>query len=208
MLVSVNREIPAKRSFDEIVGENIRAYRTAKDLSQAQLAEALSAQIGERIHQQTIQKIEKGLRPLKYAEAAAIAGILSVPYAVLENGKTQAVRNSAALRGMSRQLSDLTSELSELAQKITNVLVDLAFGLAAIRSYGPEDQPAKFEYENALSWLQNQWGQEFDTQLKDALRKNAWVSDIKPELNAETYHGVLEKISKLEMKRYQDEPDA
>lgn len=58
---------------DKVIGENVQRFRTAKGLSQAQLAEALN------VAQQTILKIEKGTRPLRYTEAAAIAQTLDIP---------------------------------------------------------------------------------------------------------------------------------
>lgn len=65
------------QEMDERIAENVRRFRTAAGLSQAQLAEALS-EYGYTFQQQTILKIEKGDRPLKFAEALAIAHALRV----------------------------------------------------------------------------------------------------------------------------------
>ena len=64
--------------MDKHVGSNVQRFRVARGMSQSDLAEAMS-QGGERVHQQTILKIEKGTRPLKYAEAARLSDVLQVP---------------------------------------------------------------------------------------------------------------------------------
>lgn len=66
--------------FDELVGANIRRYRDALGLSQTDLSERLTRP-GEPFHQQTVQKIEKGTRPLRLSEAARIAEVLGVSIA-------------------------------------------------------------------------------------------------------------------------------
>lgn len=63
---------------DEKVGENVQVFRKARGLSQAQLAEKMSAAGVEGMYPQTILKIEKGARSLKFHEGLALAKILQV----------------------------------------------------------------------------------------------------------------------------------
>ena len=61
-------------SLDVTAGENIRRLREQLGYSQAELAR----RVGGGFQQQTIVKIEKGARPLRLAEAVAVADALSV----------------------------------------------------------------------------------------------------------------------------------
>jgi transcriptional regulator with XRE-family HTH domain len=59
-------------------GEKVRQWRRARNWSQEDLAERLR-QHGFEMHQTTVAKIERGTRPLRVSEAAAIATIFRVP---------------------------------------------------------------------------------------------------------------------------------
>lgn len=59
-------------------GEKVRQWRQARSWSQEDLAEKLR-QHGFDMHQTTVAKLERGARPLRVAEAAAIAVIFGVP---------------------------------------------------------------------------------------------------------------------------------
>ena len=65
-------------SRDEVVGRNMRSFREASALSQANLADAMSAAGFEGFYPQTITKLEKGTRSLKLVEALKLADILGV----------------------------------------------------------------------------------------------------------------------------------
>ena len=64
----------AQQDFDVIAGHTLKLARHSAGLSQDDLAQALAA-FGFPMHQQTILKIEKGSRPIKLAEAFAIAEV-------------------------------------------------------------------------------------------------------------------------------------
>jgi transcriptional regulator with XRE-family HTH domain len=59
-------------------GRKVRQWRQARNWSQEDLANQLRWQ-GFDMHQTTVAKIERGTRPLRVAEAAAIATIFRVP---------------------------------------------------------------------------------------------------------------------------------
>jgi transcriptional regulator with XRE-family HTH domain len=63
--------------FDERAGRLIQEIRQSEGLTQADVAQAM-AERGFPMHQQTILKIEKGLRPLRLAEALALAEVLKM----------------------------------------------------------------------------------------------------------------------------------
>jgi transcriptional regulator with XRE-family HTH domain len=69
----------SEESRDKAIGERIQKLRKARDLSQAELAESVERLLGSPFHQQTILKIEKGARSLKYVEAMQFARVLGVP---------------------------------------------------------------------------------------------------------------------------------
>jgi transcriptional regulator with XRE-family HTH domain len=67
----------------ETVGDNVRRYRQAMGHSQESLAAALADVFGTPFVYQTVQKIERGNRPLKLVELVALAGVLDVDPALL-----------------------------------------------------------------------------------------------------------------------------
>lgn len=60
---------------DRVFGENMRGRRVALGLSQSLLAKKISER-GFSFHQPTVQRIEDAERPVKLAEAIAIAAVL------------------------------------------------------------------------------------------------------------------------------------
>lgn len=75
---------------DRLIGGNVQQFRNAKKMSQAQLADAMTAKTGQQVAQQTILKIEKGTRPLRYSEAVAMAEALDVPLSALSPDRVTA----------------------------------------------------------------------------------------------------------------------
>ena len=65
-------------SWERTFGEKVRQWRQARNWSQEDLAEQLR-ELGFDMHQTTVAKLEKGSRPLRVAEAAAISTIFGVP---------------------------------------------------------------------------------------------------------------------------------
>ncbi len=82
---------------DLTIGANVRRFRQAVAMSQAQLAEALSG-YGISFSQQTVLKIEKGERPLKLSEAAAISNCLGIAVQDLFETDEEASAESVSLR--------------------------------------------------------------------------------------------------------------
>ena len=64
--------------WEKNFGDNVRQWRRARNWSQEDLADKLR-QEGIDLHQTSVAKIERGTRPLRVAEAAAIATIFRVP---------------------------------------------------------------------------------------------------------------------------------
>ncbi len=64
--------------WERAFGEKVRQWRQARNWSQEDLAEELR-QFGFDMHQTTVAKLEKGLRPLRVSEAAAIAAVFGMP---------------------------------------------------------------------------------------------------------------------------------
>lgn len=70
--------------FNHRLGANVQRFRKAADMSQAELAHQLTER-GFSFQQPTVLKVEKGTRPLKVDELAAIAEVLQInPGSLLE----------------------------------------------------------------------------------------------------------------------------
>jgi len=65
-------------SLEKRFGEVVRQWRLERNWSQEDVAERLRHQ-GFEMHQTTVAKIERGARPLRVAEAAALADVFEMP---------------------------------------------------------------------------------------------------------------------------------
>ncbi len=86
-------------AFTDIeIGETIRQLRKLRGLSQQTLAECVAALIGTDFRQQAVFRVERGLRPLRFSEALALAEVLGVPISGLF--QSNAVASKAALENL------------------------------------------------------------------------------------------------------------
>ncbi|OBF42568.1 hypothetical protein A5719_03300 [Mycolicibacterium peregrinum] len=177
--------------FDRVVGANIRRWRDARGLSQADLASKLG------IHQQTIQKIEKGTRPLKYAEAVHISDVLDIPLKDLfkEFNAEDAAFSSFSME-VSREFHKLQDDLDELAQRIADELVDVALLSGYIeRTFSDYDSESLSIASAAVGgWLASNWGRRLNRQIMTALRGHEYLSDIRDEFDAASYAEVIARV--------------
>jgi transcriptional regulator with XRE-family HTH domain len=73
-------------SWERDFGDLVRQWRRERNWSQEQVASMLRLE-GFDMHQTTVAKIERGARPLRVAEAAAIAYIFGVPPLAIFQGR-------------------------------------------------------------------------------------------------------------------------
>jgi transcriptional regulator with XRE-family HTH domain len=79
--ISINnlaRRRAAHESWERRFGEVVRGWRMDRNWSQEDVAEKLRYE-GFEMHQTTVAKIERGGRPLRVAEAAAIGAVFDMP---------------------------------------------------------------------------------------------------------------------------------
>ncbi|WP_168581632.1 helix-turn-helix transcriptional regulator [Gephyromycinifex aptenodytis] len=118
-------------AFDALLGVGIQQIRESMGLTQARLAEAMVAR-GHAWHQQTVVKTEKGLRPLRFVEALALADILHVDVTALDGRR----REDVVVQQIRRHLHEC-SEATAAVQKATQRLDAARAGLAeALRQGG------------------------------------------------------------------------
>lgn len=176
---------------DRLIGANIRRYREARDLSQAELAEQLD------MHQQTVQKIEKGTRPLKHSEAIRFASALKVPLHELTARDTAAEIAAEAMRHSGR-FSQLNRQVKALAKDIADALVDFAlvsgFIQRGLHEGEIEDDEIGASLTAAQTWLIHNWGQTLNTQIMTALRSNEFLADMREEFDADSYAEVVQRV--------------
>lgn len=192
--------------FDQLVGSNVSTYRAARGLSQAGLAAAMSTD-GDHVHPQTIQKIEAGTRPLRYAEALRICNVLKIGVAQLADGAEHA---RAAGRYLQRfeALSRMRRELDDFAGRLVPILVDLAHLIAFERDDAGERQAAAWLVENAESWLTTEWGTALEGFIMDHLREHPDLTMLRSEVDADTYAEVLKRASEVVVSAYHPDVDS
>lgn len=191
--------------FDQIVGSNLGTYRTARGLSQAALAAAMSAD-GGHMHAQTIQKIEVGARPLRYSEALRICDVLKIGVAQLADGADHARATARYLQRFGA-LSRMTDELDDFAGRLAPILVDLAHLIAFERSDAEQQQAPAHVVTSAQTWLTNDWGNELDEFILEKLREHPDLTELRSEVDADTYAEVLKRASEVGIHAYHPDVD-
>ncbi|BBY13823.1 helix-turn-helix transcriptional regulator [Mycobacterium marseillense] len=112
----------AHESWEKRFGEVVRGWRLDRNWSQEEVAETLRHE-GFEMHQTTVAKIERGARPLRVAEAAALGAVFDMPVmAVFElslpNDAPWWSRDSQPVGLREKQdLLERARELSERARK-------------------------------------------------------------------------------------------
>src|SRR6478752_441284 len=79
--ISINLLAQARQrheSWEKRFGEVVRGWRQDRNWSQEDVVEKLRHQ-GFEMHQTTVAKIERGTRPLRLAEASALAEVFDMP---------------------------------------------------------------------------------------------------------------------------------
>lgn len=100
---------------DRRLGERLRMIRVRLDLSQRDVAQAVTDRHGLGWHQTTVAKVEAGDRPVRVAEALAVADVLGVhvdelldqPADSSEARQHQATRLHARLHELERLQGDI-----------------------------------------------------------------------------------------------------
>ncbi|HME78927.1 MAG TPA: helix-turn-helix transcriptional regulator [Mycobacterium sp.] len=179
------------QDIDSLIASNVQRYRTAKGLSQAELATAMSHD-GYHIHQQTIQKIEKGSRPLKYSEAVRICNVLGISPLHLADGGERTAAN-AVFMSSSDAFEKKQAALRDFADRLVPLLLHLALTLGFQRSGDERSQPDAYLLEQANFWLNYNWGKGLNVAIMEKLREDRWLSTIRPEIDAPTYREILER---------------
>ncbi|MBN7559489.1 helix-turn-helix domain-containing protein [Mycobacteroides abscessus] len=183
----------ADPDFDRRVGANVARYRKATGFSQADLAAAISTP-GEGVHQQTILKIEKGTRPLKFSEADKIAHVLRISPAQLMDGVRRAQRN-AELIARHTELARITDALTDAANDLASALIHLATTVSEHLGTEEPEQPDPDLIQDSRNWLRTDWGHKLNAQLLQAVREHPHLVIVRPELDAPTYDQILNTLS-------------
>jgi transcriptional regulator with XRE-family HTH domain len=192
-------------TFDQLVGANLRTYRNARGLSQADLASALSAG-GELVHPQTIQKIEKGARPLRYAEALRICHVLKIGVAQLADGDEHARANGRYMQRY-QALSHAAGDLDDFAGRLVPILVDLAHLIALERNDAEARQATAHVVEGARDWLTYPWGKHLDDAIMTQVQAHPDLTSLRADVDAPTYAVVLQHVSEIQIRDYDPDID-
>ncbi|UZX04026.1 helix-turn-helix domain-containing protein [Arthrobacter sp. CDRTa11] len=109
--------------------ENVQRLREAKGWSQGELARRMAADGWDGFHQTTISRIEKGQRPVRLAEARALAKVLGSQVGVmmappLESSILENLATSIGL--MRRSRSRIWAEVDVIDRLKTSLMTEIA----------------------------------------------------------------------------------
>lgn len=199
-------EINAELDPDKIVGENIQRFRKAKGMTQTQLAETLTEFTGQTVHQQTILKIEKGTRPLRYSEARSFADALNVPLEALSEG-TETSERIAHIVEERHAIDELDKELHRLGEQMAYRLNRLAVSVSLNQEFGGESDGLRFLVKQSQQLtLRYDWGAELNRWILLSLSQQPYLAHIKPKFKADNYIDVLAKVAETPV-RHWDTPE-
>lgn len=133
--------------LDELFGRRMKAIREARRIPQQHVAMNLSMLHGMPWHQSTVGKVESGLRPVRLAEAVAIAAVLAVPLQELltedvEPGHepSQAALRQASIGGQLHEAVRMRGEVDRLRTTVADRVDQLEKALQEAAG-GDEDDP-------------------------------------------------------------------
>lgn len=107
-----------KLTTDAEIGARVRMVRTARKLTQQQVADRMTGVVN-KLHHSYVSKIESGDRPLLARELIALAAVLAVtPAGLLAGDATAPDALSAALRDRVEQL-ELIRERYDRIRRLT-----------------------------------------------------------------------------------------
>lgn len=154
-----------ERTFDEHVGKNIRELRESIGLSQAGLAAEIMERIAEGapsttvFRQQTIDKIERGLRPIKLHEGLVIASALDCDMEVLCETEEATFDRALVVRGHISNYLKAEVELAEALDRLLDVRMHLQWGRDLDHSKLPPEVQKQLEYLanfDLIAWFKSQ----------------------------------------------------
>lgn len=182
--------------FDQLVGSNVTRFRKARGLSQADLAAAISDD-GDLVHQQTIQKVEKGTRPLKYSEAIHISNVLGISPVDLCDSPMRAESNGHFMRAIGA-VTSAQKDLDAAAERLIRALVLLG-GYISFHEDGSEQfQPDAHLVEHAKRLLNVNWGDALLAKMREIL-DSPLAASIDSEMLArvpgsDTYRQIIDDV--------------
>ncbi|WP_197506996.1 helix-turn-helix domain-containing protein [Mycobacterium sp. 852002-50816_SCH5313054-b] len=136
-------------SWEKTFGEMVRQWRRARSWSQEQVAELLRLE-GFDMHQTTVAKIERGARPLRVAEAAAIAYIFDVPpLAIFESRPPEGYPDT--IKDLQVALDRQKESAKRVARDLENTAKQYAVELAMVHgiAYEMNQSAAQGQMEQA-----------------------------------------------------------
>lgn len=117
-------------SWERRFGEALRSWRQERGWSQEDAAERLRRQ-GFEMHQTTVAKIERGARPLRIAEAAALVEVFELPtIAIL--GVTETAGRTSIPDVRRRELEEARKRLDQSRDTLHSVAQQHAHLLAEV----------------------------------------------------------------------------
>ncbi|WP_368681895.1 helix-turn-helix domain-containing protein [Mycobacterium intracellulare] len=117
-------------SWEHRFGEALRRWRQERGWSQEDVAERLRRQ-GFEMHQTTVAKIERGARPLRIAEAAALVEVFELP-AIAILGITETADRTSIPDVRRRELDEARKRLDQSRDNLHNVAQQHAHLLAEV----------------------------------------------------------------------------
>lgn len=117
-------------SWEKRFGDTVRNWRNERGWPQEEVARRLAGQ-GFDLHQTTIAKIERGARPLRIAEAAALAEVFEMPITAIfglalpEDRTANLDAQQRELEEARRQVDDSRETLYSVAQRHAYLMAEL-----------------------------------------------------------------------------------
>jgi transcriptional regulator with XRE-family HTH domain len=117
-------------TWEKHFGEVVRQWRLRREWTQEDVAESLRRE-GFEMHQTTVAKIERGARPLRVAEAAALADVFEMPIMAVF-GLTVVEDPAALLNSRHAELDEARKRVDDNRATLYSVAQHHAYLLAEV----------------------------------------------------------------------------
>lgn len=178
---------------DVRVGASVARFRVARGLSQVELAEHIG------VAQQTIAKIEKGIRPLKYSEASRIASALRVSVGSFSARPENVISQSNAI-ALQNDLNKQNERLADVAGYLASLYVNIALEIATDRARPPEYRAPELQqifYSTVLDSFDT-LPEKFNRALADGVRSSAKRYGVRAT-KSDRPSKILQEIAQLQV---------
>lgn len=164
--------------------DNMKTIRERRGLSQTEFAKRMSER-GHRFHQPTVQRVERGERPLKFGEAISVADVLGIPFATMMEDISPALSHQILVSEVDPEKFNGIAD--ELDRSVHRLQVRKGHLIEAMRDYVQATKRFEVPYNKELLAYAEKFQRTYEYLLPDVRRLHE---------DAQTYAKMLRQLER------------